>query len=110
MPAALRPKLALPHTPAPLRPKPAPHRALHPAVHARLQVREKDIDAQETDLDNEGLLMDPDDDPLLLHAEILDGDSDADEDLDGDGIGDQVINEQDFIMNARFLLNKVYYR
>jgi hypothetical protein len=46
--------------------------------------------------------MDPEDDPLLLHVEVLDGDLDA----DGDGVKDK-ISQEDFAANARFLINKV---
>jgi hypothetical protein len=41
---------------------------------------------------------------------VLDGDSEEEEDLDGDGIGDAMIPEEDFLLNARFLVNKIYYR
>lgn len=60
---------------------------------------------READENAEALLMDPEDDPLLLHVEVLDGELDA----DGDGIKDK-ISQEDFSANARFLINKVYYR
>jgi len=55
--------------------------------------------------DGEVYFMEPDDDPLLLHVEVLDGNVDA----DGDGVRD-IISQDEFQFNARLLINKIYYR
>jgi len=52
--------------------------------------------------------MDPDDDPILIHAEMIDADEGHDVDLDGDGVGDSVLAENVFVFHMRNFINKVF--
>lgn len=77
---------------------------------AEIEYKRKEAALDRYENGEEEFYMHPEDDPLLSHIEVLDGDADADGNPVTQPEKAKKIDPQAFEMHARLLINKVYYR